>query len=235
MMCVLSKAEKEEFEELLPELQGRVSIVKNIIADHFFHAKRIESHEPLVLFASRFLEKKGPFHLLKAVPSIVARVPSTRFVFLGDGPDAAAFDVEVEKRDVRKYVRRVAHAGREEMSDWHSRAWVFVFPTMFPEGMPMVIAEALAAGTPIVTTRTRFAASYMIEFENCLYCEKQQPGSIATQVITLLTDSELRAHMSQANRTLALQFRADPVAREFVRLYEKLADAPKMVRAATVV
>jgi glycosyltransferase involved in cell wall biosynthesis len=225
LLCVLSSAEKQEFEELLPELKGRVSVVKNIISDRFLDAERRESDQPLVLFASRFLKEKGPFDLLDAVPNIVARIPEARFVFLGDGPDASAFDAEINKRGVGVYVQRMPHADRNEIAAWYTRSWVFVFPTLFPEGMPMVIAEAMATGTPIVMTQIRFGLSYMAEYDNCLYCKPRNPESIAQQVIRLLTDSAMRQKMSQANRILALQFETDAVAREFVQIYEMLASA----------
>jgi len=75
-----------------------------------------------------------------------------------------------------------------------------------------------------VTTRTRFALSYMTEYENCVYCERQDPCSIARQVFTVLTDAALRHKMSKANRMLALQFRGEAVAQEFVQLYVTLTD-----------
>jgi len=40
------------------------------------------------------------FYLLDAVPSIVERIPNARFVFLGDGPDAATFGRRTLARDV---------------------------------------------------------------------------------------------------------------------------------------
>ena len=225
ILCVLSAAEKAEFEYFLPELKGRVCVVKNVISGTFLKAERCESDDPVILFASRFLREKGPFHLLEAASSIVERIPNARFVFLGDGPAAPAFDAEIHNRRVSSFVQRLPSVSRHEITSWYTRSWVFVFPTLFPEGMPMVLAEAMATGTPIVTTRTRFALSYMTEYENCVYCERQDPYSIARQVITVLTDAALRHRMSQANRSLALQFQEDNVAREFVRLYQQLGAA----------
>jgi len=235
ILCVLSAAEKAEFEYFLPEVSGRVYVVKNVISDTFLKAKRCESDDPVILFASRFLEGKGPFHLLEAASSIVERIPSARFVFLGDGPAGPAFDAEIRHRRVSSFVQRIPSVGRSEIASWYTRCWVFVFPTLFPEGMPMVIAEAMATGTPIVTTRTRFSLSYMSESENCLYCESRNPKSIADQVVTVLTDSAMRRRMSTANRRLALRFRGDIVAKEFLLLYEKLVSAsPRASTAAAV-
>ena len=224
MLCVLSAAEKAEFEYFLPELRGRVCVVKNVIADTFLKAERCESDDPVILFASRFLKEKGPFHLLEAASSIVERIPNARFVFLGDGPAAPQFDVEIRNRGVSSFVQRLPFVSRHEITSWYTRSWIFVFPTLFSEGMPMALAEAMATGTPIVTTRTRFSLSYLTEYENCVYCERQNSCSIARQVITVLTDDELRRKMSRANRMLALQFRGEAVAQEFVHLYTKLTD-----------
>jgi glycosyltransferase involved in cell wall biosynthesis len=222
ILCVLSAAEKDEFEYFLPELKGRVHVVKNVISDIFLKAQRCESEDPVVLFASRFLKEKGPFHLLEAASSIVRHIPHVRFVFLGDGPAAQTFDGEVRHRRLSSYVERLPSVSRHEIMSWYARSWVFVFPTLFPEGMPMALAEAMATGTPIVTTRTRFSLSYMTEYENCVYCERQDPSSIARQVIRVLTDVGLRHRMSQANHILGSQFQQDSVARDFVQLYKQL-------------
>jgi glycosyltransferase involved in cell wall biosynthesis len=221
-VCVLSTAEKEEFEQFMPEVKGRVCVVKNVIADLFLNTSRLEARDPLVVFASRFIKRKGPFQLLKAVPSITALVPTTRFVFLGDGPDAQAFDEEVRSRGLNGIVDRIPYVSRDEISAWYSRAWVLVFPTSFAEGMPMVVAEAMATGTPIVTTRTRFCRSYNLEPTSCLTCDPNDPQSISQQVTTLLANPAQRQQMSESNRTFARKFQQDIVAREFLGLYERL-------------
>ena len=232
LLCVLSTSERDEFENFIPQLKGRVCVVRNVISDLFLNTTRCESDDPLVLFASRFIRKKGPFQLLAAVPSITQHLPTVRFVFLGDGPDAAEFDNEVRARRLGSVVQRLPYAGRDEIAAWYSRAWVLVFPTFFAEGMPMVMAEAMATGTPIVTTRTRFCRSYTAEHENCLYCEPQSPESIAQQVTRLLTDSSMRRRMSESNRSFALQFRQAAVALEFVQLYDRLCRAVPRTSAA---
>jgi glycosyltransferase involved in cell wall biosynthesis len=222
LVCVLSTAEKEEFEQFMPVLKGRVCVVKNVISDHFLNTSRVEAHDPLVLFASRFIRRKGPFQLLEAVPSITALVPTTRFVLLGDGPDAQAFDREVSSRGLSGIVERIPYVSRDEISAWYSRAWVLVFPTSFAEGMPMVVAEAMATGTPIVTSPTRFCRSYSLEPASCLTCDPNDPRSISRQVTTLLTRPDLRQEMSASNRSFAQNFRQDSVAREFLGVYERL-------------
>jgi glycosyltransferase involved in cell wall biosynthesis len=131
LLAVLSTAEKAEFEHFLPRLRGRVCVVKNIISEAFLNAERNESEEPVVLFASRFIKKKGPFYLLEAVPSIVERIPGTRFIFLGDGPDAAAFDVAVRHRRMSSRVQRLGNVSGDKIAAWYTRGRGYLFFPLF--------------------------------------------------------------------------------------------------------
>ena len=89
----------------------------------------------------------------------------------------------------------------------------------------MVVAEAMASGLPIVTTKTRFSASYMIEGRHCLYSGIKDPLSIAHKVLSLLKQKDLRDRLSQQGRALAEEFTAPKVAGEFIEVYKRLLDS----------
>lgn len=223
---VLSQTELEEFEEEFPATRGKVHVVKNILKPEFFDVQRSEAERPTVLFISRFIKRKGIFDLLDAVPLILRELPDARFVFVGDGEDAEEFDKRVRSMRLEFCVERKAHVNNSETKKYYSSAWAFVFPTHFPEGMPMVVAEAMAAGVPIVTTRTRFSTSYMTEGKHCFYTQYGNPESIATQTLKLLNDTPLRLTMSAAVKELAYSFTAEPVTREFIQLYHRILGLP---------
>jgi glycosyltransferase involved in cell wall biosynthesis len=229
---VLSPAEKAEYLETFKELDGRVEVVKNIIKPIFHNVTRHESPNPSILFISRFIRMKGMFDLLDAVPRVIERFPLAKFTFIGSGPVADEFRVEIERRGLSASVTWRAQVTNLETAKFYSSAWVFVFPTLFPEGMPMVVAEAMAAGVPIVTTRTRFSLSYMTEGKHCLYSEYSNSSSIAEKIVTLLEDGDLRQRMSHANREFARQFETNVVTREFLEVYDRLARKPEARSAA---
>ncbi len=223
---VLSQAEKKEFEQHFPWIKGKVFVVKNIIKPDFFSVKRQESDIPIVLFISRFIRKKGAFDLLNAVPEILLKIPETQFLFVGDGASATEFDQEVIERKLSINVRRFAHVDNIQTKDFYSRAWVFVFPTHFPEGMPMVVAEAMATGVPLVTSKTLFSLSYMNEGQHCLYINNRT-NEIADQIIRVLSDRDIRLKMSVENKKLAHNFSAETVANEYVEVYTTVCKQPR--------
>lgn len=221
---VLSPLEKKEFCDKWPKLEEKVVVVKNIIRSEFFLTERKENDLPKVLFISRFIRKKGLFDLLEAIPTVLKEYPNAFFVFVGSGPDGNEFDDAVRKKGLESNIRRLEHIDNMETRDHYSRSWCLVFPTHYAEGMPMVVAEAMAAGCPVVTTRTRFSLSYMEENKNCIYVEKENPVSIAEGIIRLLRDRVLRDNISRNNKVLAERFKTDIVVSEFMNIYKLLTE-----------
>ena len=151
--------------------------------------------------------------------------PETKFVFVGSGPAGPEFDKMVRKYKLESSIQHFEHIDNMETRDHYRRSWCLVFPTRYPEGMPMVVAEAMAAGCPIVTTRTRFSLSYMEEKRNCIYVDAGDPGSIAGGIVSMIRSNELRDEISRNNRTLAESFTADKVVDEFINVYKCLIES----------
>jgi glycosyltransferase involved in cell wall biosynthesis len=223
---VLSEVEKREFERAFPYVEGKICVVKNSIRAEFTAVRRQEAGRPTVLFLSRFIRKKGPFDLLRAVPLVLRAQPNAEFLFVGDGEDAEGFDREVEERNLQGSVRRISHVSEAGCIDLYSTSWMLVFPTQFPEGMPMVVGEGMATGLPIISTPTRFARSYLTEEVHLLYISTGDIQGIAQSILKLCFDPALRKSMSDANRKFAKQhFTLNSVVQEYVDLYTDLLNA----------
>ena len=92
----------------------------------------------------------------------------------------------------------------------------FVFPTAFVEGFPTVLAEAMAAGLPIVTTAVRGAVDHLRDEINAIFVPAHDPRAIAAAVGRLLTDTALREAMSYANREKVKEFAPANVVEAYV-------------------
>lgn len=223
---VLSTVEKQQFEEAFPYVVGKVCVVKNIINSEFLGVERLESDHPTILFLSRFIRKKGPFDLLHAARLVLKKEPRAQFLFVGDGEDAVAFDDEAATMNLGDAVRRIPHVDSRDCLALYTRAWMLVFPTYFPEGMPSVICEAMATGLPIIATPTRFSRSYMTEGTHVVYTKVGDVEAIAANVLKLCQNSELRDRMSRANRKLAREcFGRDSVVGDYVDIYREVIES----------
>jgi glycosyltransferase involved in cell wall biosynthesis len=101
----------------------------------------LPTDRPVALFVGRFVEKKG----LEHVQRLAARVPACEWVLIGWGPEDPG-------RWGLSNVRCMGKAAQHELIPYYQAADLLVLPSV-GEGMPLVIQEAMACGTPVLISR----------------------------------------------------------------------------------
>src|SRR5579862_1844639 len=123
---------------------------------------------PIVLFVGRLIEAKGVSELVDMLPQVLARI-SVHLLVVGEGP----LEAEVRQRATRLGVsNRLTMAGYlqdESLQAAYHCADIFALPTRWAEGFPLAIVEAMGAGLPIITTRSRGMADHLREGVNALF------------------------------------------------------------------
>jgi glycosyltransferase involved in cell wall biosynthesis len=124
----------------------------------------LDGAAPMVLFAGGIVPRKGIDLLLRAWPSVLARMPGARLLLVG-GFDRPTFMTKERIQELARFQEEMrALAAREEcqgsvtfagespvVEEWMRAADVFVFPTE-QEGMGNVVLEAMASAVPCVIT-----------------------------------------------------------------------------------
>jgi len=100
---------------------------------------------------------------------------------------------------------------------------VFALPTTHYEGFPTVILEAMGAGLPIVTTRSRGAPDHLVEGEHVLFVPPHDPEALAERLVLTLTDGELNRRLGDANREKIRGFDPDLVAADYLAALQAIA------------
>lgn len=109
-----------------------------------------------IMFAGRVEENKGVFDILTICELLESR-HSGRFVFdiCGTGNAFAALAAQVDARGLRNSVFLHGKLIRPELLKIYGHSHLVIVPTRstFCEGLPMVCAEAVIAGRPVLTSR----------------------------------------------------------------------------------
>ncbi|MES2124543.1 MAG: glycosyltransferase [Gemmatimonadota bacterium] len=103
----------------------------------------------LVLWVGRMVPVKGLDVLMEAWPRVAAAVDRPLLLLVGDGEERAALEARARALgiDVR-FAGTVPHA---ELATWYRAADLMVLPSR-SEGIPNVLLEGLACGTPFVAS-----------------------------------------------------------------------------------
>ncbi len=177
------------------------------------------SATPTVLCVARLIAGKGASELVRALPLVLREGPC-RLVLAGDGPEAGRIRALADDLAVSESVEFHGYVGGTELATLYRSADVFALPTSLPEGFPTAILEAMAAGLPIVTTKSRGPADHLTEGEHALFVPPDDPVKLAAALTRVLADADLRSRMGKANRKKVREFDADPVAAEYLAALE---------------
>jgi hypothetical protein len=184
--------------------------------------------EPVVLYAGRLSEEKGPDVIVRAA----ARLPEgLRVEIAGDGPRRA--DLERLAADVAP--GRVHFHGRlpkDQLDERLAACRLVVVPSRCHENQPMSILEAYGFGTPVVASRLGGIPELVVEGTTGLLVDHDDPAALADAIATVAADPQHAAEMGRAGRALVEEgFTPDIHLAGLERLYHE-AGAP--VTAAPV-
>jgi glycosyltransferase involved in cell wall biosynthesis len=165
---------------------------------------------PVVGYVGRIEPRKGTLDLVRAARALSERVPELRFVLVGDDDFAASRDYSAQVREEAAALGdRVVLAGRIDeartLMPWFD---VLCVPSR-REPFGTVAAEALAAGTPVVATRSGGMAEYVVPGRNGALVAPGEPDALADALESVL---ERAASMSAAALEDAGRFSSDRVA-----------------------
>lgn len=105
-----------------------------------------------LLFVGRLAAAKGVPALLAAVSRARAERPDLTLTLVGDGLERLAIEAEARALGLGDAISFLGYKGQEEVAAMLATHAALVLPS-FAEGLPVVLMEALAAGTPVVATR----------------------------------------------------------------------------------
>lgn len=114
-------------------------------------------HRPFrVVFASRVERNKGVFDLLEIAERLAKNRPhQVVFDICGSGSAFAELENEVRNRGLSEIVHLKGRLNRPDLLRIYAQSHLVIVPTRsdFCEGMPMVCAEGVLAGRPVLTSR----------------------------------------------------------------------------------
>jgi glycosyltransferase involved in cell wall biosynthesis len=149
---------------------------------------------------------------------------------LGWAPrDAGTYVGHLKNRLSRRATPRVRILGmipRSDLLEHYYASDVFVFPSVWNEGFGIPPLEAMAAGVPVVATRSGAVAETVVDGITGILIQKNDACALAEALTRFLCDDGLRRTMGQAGRRRALQeFTWDGIAADLHDRYRNLHSA----------
>ena len=163
----------------------------DVFIDHGFRiVKPLNQRRMLVGYIGRMSQEKGILNLVKAIPLIQSQLSQVEFLLVGDGP---LFN------QVNNELRSFISEGRVKVPGWISNNKIpgclnemklLILPSYY-EGLPAIVSEAMACGTPVVATPVGAIPDRIKDSETGFIMEDNSPECITKNVIRALNYPEL--------------------------------------------
>jgi peptidoglycan/xylan/chitin deacetylase (PgdA/CDA1 family)/glycosyltransferase involved in cell wall biosynthesis len=135
-------------------------VYRGIDVDQFFPGSRIEARKRLnlsdkrrlLLWVGRMVPVKGLDVLIEACGHLQDRGEDYHLALIGNGPLQSKLEADIQARRLVSKVSIVGNVDHDRLPDWYRAADLTVLPSR-SEGVPNVLRESLACGTPFVASR----------------------------------------------------------------------------------
>jgi glycosyltransferase involved in cell wall biosynthesis len=189
--------------------------------------------DPLIITMGRIHPRKDIETFVRACARVAAVTPNARFAVVGaaESPSEVTYHAQmlalVDELGLRD---RLTFAGtRRDVADVMKAADVFVLASRH-EGFGRVVAEAMAVGTAVVTSREGGLPELVDEPRCGLGAVPGDAVDFGDRILQLLGDEPARRAIGRAAQERALAFDAEALADRVRRCYEELRDRRRSPR-----
>ena len=164
----------------------------------------------LIVQVARLVEKKGVRYALDALAALKAGGTTAELVVIGDGPLRVELEAHAHALGLAQRVRFLGVQPHAETIAWMRRAEVVLVPSVTAasgdaEGLPTVILEAAALGTPVVASDSGGSAEAVRHGETGFIVEERDVAALAASLAGILSDAGRRDRMGAAARQHVLE------------------------------
>ena len=181
--------------------------------------------EDFLLYVGGIDPRKNIPTLLRALSALYAQeADAPPLVFAGhihNQREYPALMMLIDELQLRNRIIFLDYVDERYMPELFAMARIFLFPSLY-EGFGLPLLQALASGTPTITSR--YSSLPEVAGEAAQYIDPTDPASITQGIITLLDDSSICDALKNDGRMQAARFSWERCAEETVAVYRHVLE-----------
>ena len=205
-VATCTSANAEVLKSRSPDARVVHTIYHGLDTEYFAPVKGNGRDMPMILSVGRFVEKKGFEHLVDACH--ILKRAGLRFGCLIVGEPGDAYDSvreQIARLDLGDCIRLRSAVTQDQLREIYRQARTFALPCQVMEdgdrdGIPNVLAEAMAMGLPVVSTPISGIPELIDDGEHGLLVAPRNPAALADALRRILTDDALHQRLSANGR-----------------------------------
>ena len=189
--------------------------------DKFKIKKSLNDRGTVVGYIGRLSEEKGILNFIKAIPEVLEGKSNVRFLIGGDGNLKDKIEEYLRKNNIEDKVELLGWIPRDKLPQYLNELKLVVLPS-YTEGLPNLMLEAMACGTPVLATPVGAIPDVITDRETGFIMENNSPACIAENVIRVLEHPNLDKTVKNAKELVEKEFTYEAAAERYREILEGL-------------
>ncbi|MFH1905293.1 MAG: glycosyltransferase family 4 protein [bacterium] len=177
---------------------------------------------PVLGSVGSFEERKGQVILLEAVAKLAAGpIPDIHLMLVGDGPDEEMLKAKVKTMNLEKNVTFFPFTN--EPNYVFERIDILVLPSLYKEGLPNVLLEAMSMGLPVVASKLAGVPEVVFDGETGYMIKPGDRSELIDAIVKLSLDKNACLKMGRnARKLMEEKFDKKVQFNEFLKFFHKI-------------
>ena len=189
--------------------------------DKFKIKKEFHERDAIVGCIGRLSEEKGVLNFVKAIPIILEKENEIKLLIGGDGQLRDEIERYLKEKNLNEKVNLAGWIPHDELPDYLNELNLVVLPS-YTEGLPNVMLEAMACGTPVLATPIGAIPDVIKNGKTGFIMENNSPECIAENVILALEHPDLERIVENARTLVEREFTYEVAVERYRKILDSL-------------
>jgi len=176
---------------------------------------------PLIGYIGRLSGEKGVQHFARALPAILSDREDLHVLIGGDGALKESIEASLQEGGVTTRVDLLGWISHDDLPKYLNQLRLLVLPS-YTEGLPNIMLEAMACGTPVLATPVGAIPDVIIDGKTGFIMENNSPECIAENVIRALNAPDLERIAENGRRFVEENFTFEKVVENWKRVLQDI-------------
>jgi len=170
--------------------------------EHFYDSMKKEPAGKVVINIRGFGDVYDPSTFFNAIPAVLEKHPGTIFVMAREQEERKKYEEMAKTMGISDSIKFIGNIQFAKLPVYLASADIYVSTSISDSGIAASTAEAMACGTPVISTEVGDIRIWVEDGKNGLIFQKGDSKALADHMLFLLSDDEKRRAMGAESRRI---------------------------------
>lgn len=185
--------------------------------------RKLHERENVIGYIGRLSHEKGILNFFYSIVESLDILHDTKFIIGGDGPLRHEIEEIVCDYCITSRVKLFGWISHQDLPEHLNKLKLIVIPS-YSEGLPNIMLEAMACGTPVLATPVGAIPNVIKDGETGFLMENNSPECIAANIIRALEHPDLESIVTHARTLIESEYTFERTVERWNKVFKECSE-----------